>query len=147
MPENVSRKNRGAHMGNSIKGSESCTCGGGPKLIYSCSGSADVGELADRAARYLSAKSVGKMSCLAGIGGRHGGLMSLAEIASLILVIDGCGQNCAKRTLEVAGFNEFIHLELDKMGFKKGSSSPTEQNISCVVHKGIELLSDESAPR
>ena len=96
MPENVSRKNRGAHMGNTVDVCESCTCGGRPKLIYSCSGSADVGELADRAVRKLSAKGVGKMSCLAGIRGRHDGFMSLAEIASSILVIDGCGQDSAQ---------------------------------------------------
>jgi uncharacterized metal-binding protein len=37
-------------------------CGGGTKLIYACSGAADVGEIADRVARKLRADGVARMS-------------------------------------------------------------------------------------
>ena len=40
------------------------TCGGGPRLIFACSGASDVGEIADRAARKLSREGVGKMYCI-----------------------------------------------------------------------------------
>ena len=46
-----------------------CACGTAPKLIFPCSGAADVGEIADRAARRLSKEGAGKMYCLAGVGG------------------------------------------------------------------------------
>jgi len=49
----------------------------GPKLIFSCSGCADVGELADQAARKLTRDGAGKMSCLAGIGGRISGIVKI----------------------------------------------------------------------
>ena len=39
-------------------------------MIFACSGSADVGKIADLAARKLMEDGVGKMSCLAGVGGR-----------------------------------------------------------------------------
>ena len=54
---------------------KSNVCRGGPKLIFACSGAADVGEIADRAARELTKNGLGKMFCLAGIGGRVGGIM------------------------------------------------------------------------
>ncbi|MCX6348486.1 MAG: hypothetical protein NTV79_03145, partial [Candidatus Aureabacteria bacterium] len=47
----------------------SCGCGGTVKLVFPCSGASDTGEIADRAARKLSAEGTGNMYCLAGIGG------------------------------------------------------------------------------
>ncbi len=41
-------------------------CGGAPKLIFPCSGGADVGALADQAARRLTRDGFGTMYCLAG---------------------------------------------------------------------------------
>lgn len=88
----------------------SCGCGCGssntPKLIFSCSGSADVGELADRSARRMTREGIGSMSCLAGIGGRVSGLMKSTKAASGVLAIDGCTLNCSLKTLEVAGFTD-----------------------------------------
>ena len=46
-------------------------CGGAAaQVIFACSGSADVGKIADLAARKLTEQGAGKMSCLAGVGGR-----------------------------------------------------------------------------
>lgn len=39
----------------------SCACGVGPKLIFACSGAADVGAIADQAARKLTKDGAGKM--------------------------------------------------------------------------------------
>ncbi len=61
-------------------------CTPAAKLVFPCSGSADVGEIADHAARKLNADGVGKMSCLAGIGGRVSNLMEIARAAQVILV-------------------------------------------------------------
>ncbi len=44
-------------------------CSSATKLIFACSGAADVGAIADQAARKLTRDGVGKMFCLAGIGG------------------------------------------------------------------------------
>ena len=43
-------------------------CSGGVRMIYACSGAADVGEIADRVARKLRDEGFTKMSCLAAIG-------------------------------------------------------------------------------
>ena len=80
-------------------------CSGAPKLIFPCSGGSDVGALADRAARQMTRDGSGKMYCLAGIGGRVPGILASTENAANILAIDGCPLNCAKKTLELAGFS------------------------------------------
>ena len=84
------------------------------------------------------------MSCLAGIGGRVKSLVAKAEKAERILVIDGCPLNCAARTLKLAGFQKFDHLELHKIGFRKGSCPVTEDRITSGVEAAQEILSNVS---
>ena len=121
-----------------------CGCGCNnnvaPKLIFSCSGSADVGELTDHAARKMSKNGTGNMSCLAGIGGRVSGLMKSAEAASGLLVMDGCRLNCALKTMQEAGFKNITHLCLDDMGYKKGSTEVNDDNITKVVQRATTIL-------
>ena len=119
----------------------SCSCSGGPRLIFACSGAADVGEIADKAARQLMKEGVGMMFCTAGIGGHVSGIMKTTESAERILAIDGCPLNCVKNTLEKAGFNEFEHIRLADLGLEKCSSPVTEENISKVAAKGKEMMS------
>jgi len=119
----------------------SCQCRGGPKLIFACSGAADVGAIADRAARQLTKEGVGKMFCTAGIGGRVSGIMKTTESADKILAIDGCPLNCVKNSLEQAGFNKFEYLQLADLGLEKCSSPVTEENISKVAARGREMIS------
>ena len=115
-------------------------CTGGPKLIFSCSGAADVGELSDRAARKLMKDGAGKMFCLVGIGGRVEGIMQKTQVASRIVAIDGCGLDCAKKCLEQAGFDEFEHVRVTDLGFEKGNTPITDQSIDVVVQTGTGLL-------
>ena len=123
-----------------INTSESCACKAAPKLIFACSGSADVGALADQTARLLMRQGNGKMFCLAGVGGRVSGIMKTTEAASDILVIDGCPLNCAKNCLQEAGFTTFKHLQLTDMGFKKGETSVDDANIAKAAAAGAEFL-------
>ena len=37
-----------------------CSCDGNVKLVFPCSGAADVGEISDRAARNLTSKTIGR---------------------------------------------------------------------------------------
>jgi uncharacterized metal-binding protein len=118
-----------------------CSCSTAPTLIFSCSGAADVGEIADRAARKLTRDGAGKMFCLAGIGGRVSGIMKSTESAEAILAIDGCPLNCAKKCLEEAGFSNFQHIQLAELGFAKGQSPATDEAIGKVAARAQTLLS------
>jgi len=115
-------------------------CKGGPKLIFACSGAADVGAIADRAARKMNKEGVGKMFCTVGIGGRVQGILKATEAASDILAIDGCPLNCTKASLEQAGFKDFKHLQLANLGLEKGKSPASSENVEKVVAKGAQML-------
>ena len=122
---------------------KSYVCSGGPTLIFACSGAADVGEITDIAARKLTRDGLGKMFCLAGIGGRIGGIMKTTESASKILAIDGCSLNCVKNCLEQAGFDKFIHLQLADIGMEKGKSPIDNEKIAEVTDKAKQMLMQE----
>ena len=126
--------------------SNKCTCGTASKLIFACSGAADVGAIADQAARKLTKEGGGKMFCLAGVGGRVSGIMKSTESASAILAIDGCALNCTRNCLEQAGFTQFEHLQLSDLGFEKSKSPITDEAVEKVAASGRELLSKETCP-
>ena len=117
-----------------------CSCSSAPKFIFPCSGASDVGGLSDQGARQMTVDGTGKMYCLAGIGGRVEGIMTNTRGAAQVLVIDGCPQECGRKTMELAGFKNFQHLKVAEMGFKKGETPLTPARIRQVADKGAELL-------
>jgi uncharacterized metal-binding protein len=116
------------------------TDGCGQKLIFACSGAADVGHLADLAARKLTLNGDGQMFCLAGIGGRVEAILAATRAARRILVIDGCERECAQKTMALAGFSNFEHLQLADLGFQKGRCPVTAERVEIVVQRATELL-------
>ena len=116
-------------------------CSAAPKLIFACSGAADLGAIADQAARKMTRDGVGKMFCLAGVGGRVSGIMETTQAAGGILAIDGCSQDCAKNCLEQAGFSNYKHLRLTDLGMEKGKTPVAEESISKAAAAGAEKLS------
>ena len=115
-------------------------CSGGDTLIFACSGAADVGEVADRAAREMTRQGIGNMFCLAGIGGGIEPILKKTAGAQKILAIDGCSLNCVKHCLEKAGLKKLSHLQLAAIGLEKGKTLPNDENINKVAIKGIEML-------
>lgn len=119
----------------------SCNENSGPAaLVYPCSGAADVGEISDRAGRLLNAENRCWMSCLAGIGGRVSGLMASAKAAPALIAIDGCPQDCARKTLELAGYTGIRHLRVTDLGFNKGNAPATVEAVRKVAHAALALL-------
>ena len=109
-------------MSHTDKPAEGC-CGPGPKLIFACSGAADVGKISDLAARKLAAEGAGKMFCLAGIGGRVSGIMETTRVATAILAIDGCPLDCARKTLEQAELYEVRAPPAERSGHGEGQNA------------------------
>lgn len=110
------------------------------KLIFSCSGAADVGSIADQAARRLTRDGHGKMFCLAGVGGRVAPIMERTGKAEAILAIDGCELDCVKNCLAQAGFTEVEHLRLSDLGMEKGKTPVNDEEIARVVACGAAKL-------
>ncbi len=117
-----------------------CSYSAAPKFVFPCSGASDVGGLSDQAGRQMTKDGTGKMYCLAGIGGRVEPILANVRGAAKVLAIDGCSQECARKTLEVAGFSGFEHLKLEEMGLKKGETPLTPERIRAVADRGAALL-------
>lgn len=116
----------------------SCSCSGNDaekvRLVYACSGAADVGQIADLVARQLSREKWGGMSCLSGIGADLSGFIESAREADNI-VIDGCPVSCGKKMFEK---NTLPHTEfvLTQHGLVKGSTPATPE----IVQKMVETI-------
>ena len=120
-----------------------CECSAAPTLIFPCSGAADVGEISDRAARKLTREGVGKMFCLAGLGGHVESFITNTNAAGKILVIDGCAVDCAKKTIEHADFSNFLHIRVTDHGCVKGESPVSDANVADIAAHGKNMLSAE----
>lgn len=116
-------------------------------IILACSGGSDVGEIADRAARKLAREGVGKMYCLAGIGGKVPSMVKFAQAAETILAIDGCPQHCAAHCLDNAGVAGFRHLSLADLGFAKGEAPATDDAVAQVMDAAKFLLEPPSGAK
>jgi uncharacterized metal-binding protein len=115
--------------------SKNCACGNDVRLLFPCSGAADTGELSDRVARRLARGGGGRMFCLAAIGGRVPAKLDGTKKADEIWAIDGCPEDCAKRTLELAGLTVTRHLRVTDCGLEKGKSPATDENVARVLDK------------
>jgi uncharacterized metal-binding protein len=100
----------------------SCSCGndGGTRIIYACSGiGSNVGQLANAAACRLSSEGYGGGSCLAGVGGGIGKLVTTGKSADERIVIDGCPVGCAKKIMEDKGLAIDRYVLITDLGITK----------------------------
>ena len=110
-----------------------CDCNAGVKIIYSCSGAADVGELADRTARALRREGFAQGSCIIAIGAGREGFIQSAKGVDVNITIDGCQAACSKKILENIGVTPVSYI-VTEMGFKKGSTHVTPEAIETVCN-------------
>ena len=114
-------------------------------LILACSGAADVGAVADQAARKLTREGLGKMYCLAGIGGKVEAILSNALSSPKTVAIDGCGMNCTRMTLVHQNVPLHAHVNLASLGMEKGKSPATEENVEKAAAHIRALLADKGS--
>lgn len=115
-----------------------CLCGEGEFVVMACSGASDLGEISDIVARKLTRNGVRKMSCLAVIGADIQTSIESFKTKNL-LVIDGCPIDCGKRMMKNHHFENYIHLRLTDLGYKKGSTPVSEETVN-TVYEHAELL-------
>lgn len=108
--------------------------------MFSCSGAADTAEIADRAVRKLHREGAAKMFCLAGIGGGVELILLNTQAAKTLVAVDGCDTDCAKRTLERAGFKDFTHIRVTDLGMEKGKTEVTPEHIDMVAGRVRDAL-------
>ena len=98
---------------------ENCCSSDGDIMILACSGASNVGQLSNRAAIELTQEGLGKMFCLAGIGGDLSGFVQSAKDSPRMIAIDGCEVACAKATLERAKVPLKDYIVLTDLGVEK----------------------------
>lgn len=76
---------------------EKCLCESNEILIFTCSGSSNMGQIANLAGLKLTRDNVGRMFCLAGIGGHVSGMIESTKAGKMIVGIDGCPVACAQK--------------------------------------------------
>jgi uncharacterized metal-binding protein len=110
------------------------------RLVFACSGAADVGEITDRVARLLNREGAARMFCLGCIGARQEDSVARARTASDILAIDGCSKDCAKKCLEQAGLTRIRHLRLTDHQMEKGKTPVSVHNVQAAAERAKHVL-------
>ena len=118
-----------------------CSCGKiRYNLVFACSGAADVGAVADQAARKLSREKTASLCCTAAIAAEIPEILERATFAAKTAVIDGCDKACAKRIMDKGGFGDYAHLDLGTLGMEKGKTPANDANIARAADAAAEAL-------
>lgn len=104
-----------------------CACEATITGLYACAGGSNVGQMANKLAVELTKQGKGKIMCTVGIGGKVPGIIKSTEGTDEIIAIDGCALICARKSLELAGFNVTKHIVLTEMGMQKNKDLDLEE--------------------
>lgn len=121
-------------------------CGNASKktIILACSGAADVGALADRAARALAKDGKGVMFCLAAVGAGIEAKMKEFMSVDEVITIDGCGIGCAKTMVQKAGRTP-VAFDLGVLGYVKGKTPVSDDVVyEAGSHIALKLAGNSS---
>jgi len=88
-------------------------------LVYSCSGSSNVAQLANYIAVRLDRLGIAEMSCIAGVGGDVKALVRKATAGRPVLLIDGCPLTCCEQVLAAKGVEPVRRVRLHELGLRK----------------------------
>lgn len=113
-------------------------------MILACSGGSNVGQLSNQAAVELTQEGIGKMFCLAGIGGQLSGLVRSARDATMMVVIDGCEVGCAKAVLDQAQIPLKNYIVITDEGFEKNKDLSLERADIDRVKTAVEQVIDRA---
>ena len=113
--------------------------------MFCCSGAADTAEIADLAVRQLHKANGAKMFCLAGIAGGVELIVNNAKAANRMLVVDGCDSDCARKTMEKNGFQDFVHFRVTDLGWEKGKTPMTAERVADAAARIRTLLPEAPA--
>lgn len=114
-------------------------------LAFACSGAADVGAIADQAARKLAKEKTAPMGCAAAIAAENPEVLEKAASATKIVVLDGCDKACAKKILEQGGYPDCAHVELGTLGMEKGKTPVNADTIARAAAAASEALAGQIA--
>jgi len=117
-----------------------CTCGSKDVLLLACSGGANVGQIANDAAKALHGYGQGSMHCAIGVGAQLPNFVNSAREKPCV-AIDGCPVACVRKALENVGVKPAVHVVVTELGIKKhGGFDHTNGDIAKVVAAVVDAL-------
>lgn len=106
-------------------------------LIYSCSGSSNVAQLANHIAVRLDRLGIMEMSCIAGVGGDVPALVKKATAGRPAIIIDGCPLACSEKVLADRGVTPVHAVRLHERGLKKRRRTDFDDDIREQVFREV----------
>ncbi len=122
---------------------ECACCSAKPMLLYSCSGAANTGWLADRVTRELAREGFGSMTCLAAVGAQLSGFIESAKSALFNVIIDGCPVGCGKKIFETNGL-PYLEVKTTDFNVIKGKTLITEELVRTVTEAIKRKLTEQT---
>lgn len=105
-------------------------------VVVACSGGSRDGQIADLAARKISADGACVMCSMARIASQSLRAMESLKRSSRVLVIDGCRKNCAQKALKRQGIRSAFHVHVSNGDHPHPSGRPlTVSEVVKVVVK------------
>ena len=108
------------------------------RILYSCSGACDLGQVSDLLGRKLRENGYAQETCccLASIGAGIQVYIAKAKAAKEVVCIDGCTLACASKMIEKIDVKPRVYT-LTKMGLGNGKVEITETIINDLYSKII----------
>ncbi len=117
-----------------------CACGTPDVLLLACSGSSNVGQMANDAAKALEGYGQGSMYCAVAVGAQLPSFVNGVK-AKPCVAIDGCPTACVRKLLENVGVKPAVHVVVTELGIKKhGEFNHTNDDIAKVVGAVVDAL-------
>ncbi|MBI9097283.1 MAG: putative zinc-binding protein [Spirochaetaceae bacterium] len=104
------------------------------RLLYSCSGAANTGFLADQVWRKLMKDGTGSGTCLSAVGADLSGFLLSAANSDENIIIDGCPVGCGKKIFESKKL-PYNQILITDYNVKKGKTEITPELIELVTSK------------
>jgi uncharacterized metal-binding protein len=117
------------------------SCCGGDVLLLTCSGAANVGQIANEAGKALTEQGQAKMYCAVGVGACLDSFIETTRNAAACVAIDGCPMGCVKQVLENAGLEADVYVLVTDLGIEKqpGFDAPDDA-VAKVTRAVIDAL-------
>lgn len=118
-------------------GSGGCCGGNEETLIFTCAGAAYSGQVANRSGVQLMEQGAGSLFCIAAVAAGIDQKMERARNAGTRVALDGCEDQCVRKTLEKAGLSADVHVVLTEMGIEK---KPAHPNLISDAKKAVDSV-------
>jgi len=101
-----------------------CCGGDGERLIFTCAGAAYSGQVANRSGVQIMEQGIGNLFCIAAVAAEVQEKMDRVRNAAVRVAIDGCEDQCVRKTPKKAGLTAEVHVVLTDMGIEKKPARP-----------------------